>query len=95
MDFLGFGNFFKSVFQADILTRLSACLFIYLFEDLLPLRSAFAWLSLSPSYIFRFFSPGVILTTGATMFDSSSDSPLKWRGQREGLVHPTSNFNSV
>lgn len=95
MDFLGFGNFFKSFRISGRYSHKAICLFIYLFEDLLPLHSAFAWLSLSPSYIFRFFSPGVILTTGATMFDSSSDSPQKWRGQREGLVHPTSNFNSV
>lgn len=95
MDFLGFGNFSKCVFQADILTRLSACLFIYVSEDLPPMCSLFVWLSLSPSYILSFFSPGVILITGAIMFDSSSDSPLKWREQREGLAHLTSNFNNV
>lgn len=77
MDFLGFGKFSKCMFQADILTGLSVCLFIYLSEDLPPLCSLCVWLSLSPLYILSFFSPGVMLTVGAMMFDSSSDSPLK------------------
>lgn len=56
MDFPGFKNFFKCVFQAVILTRLSACLFIYLFEDLPSLSSVFAWLSLPRGTSCGFFS---------------------------------------
>lgn len=69
----------------------------FFFKDLPPLCSAFAWLPLSLSCILRcfLFPPEVALTRGGALFGSSSDSPLKWRGKRGGLVPLTSVFNSA